>query len=160
MRCSYHPDVETELTCGRCGKPICPRDVVQTPVGGRCRQCAGIRRMPTYHVPPVFLARGAAAALGGGAAGGVAWWLVLPVRPGLFLGLLAALALGYIVSEAIGWATNRKSGPPLQALAVVGVIIAYLVRNVLEGVDLVPANDTVGYVIVALAAFLALGRLR
>jgi hypothetical protein len=23
--CERHPDVETALTCGRCGAPICPR---------------------------------------------------------------------------------------------------------------------------------------
>ena len=162
MRCANHPNVETELACGRCDKPICPRCVIQTPVGGRCRQCAGIRRLPTYHISPAYLARGAAAALASGAAAGVAWWLVLPYRIGFlgFFGILIALALGYAVGEAVSRATNRKSGPPLQALAVGGVIAAYLVRKLLEGAPLVPTDDTFGYVILVLAALVALGRLR
>ncbi len=160
MRCAYHPNVETELSCGRCGKPICPRDVVHTPVGGRCRQCAGIRRLPTYQVPRAYVARSAAAALLGGAAAGVAWWLVLPYSVGFFFGVLVALGLGYAVAEAVSWATNRKSGPPLQALAVGGVVVAYLVRNVLEGAPLLPVDDTMGYVMVVVASLIAIGRLR
>ena len=160
MRCTNHPNVDTELTCGRCEKPICVRCVVQTPVGGRCRQCAGIRRLPTYHISPAYLARGTAAALASGVAAGAAWWLVLGYRASLLFGVLVALGLGYAVGEAVSRATNRKSGPPLQALAVGGVIIAYLVRNVLEGAPLLPADDTLGYVILAVAALVAMGRLR
>ena len=160
MRCANHPNVETELTCGRCEKPICLRCVIQTPVGGRCRQCAGIRRLPTYHISPLYLARGAGTALAAGAAAGAAWWLVLPYRAGIFFGVLIALALGYAVGEAVSRATNRKSGPPLQALAAGGVILAYLVRNLLEGAPLLPRDDPVGYVILVLAALVALGRLR
>ena len=33
QRCSYHPEVETGLACGKCGTYICPRCMVQTPVG-------------------------------------------------------------------------------------------------------------------------------
>ena len=39
MRCAYHPGTETELTCGRCDKPICPRCLVHTEVGIRCPDC-------------------------------------------------------------------------------------------------------------------------
>ena len=41
--CADHPDVETRLRCSRCGKPICPRCAVRTPVGMRCPDCAGKR---------------------------------------------------------------------------------------------------------------------
>ena len=48
VRCSYHPDTVTRLRCSRCGKPICPRCGVRTPVGLRCPDCAGVRGLPTY----------------------------------------------------------------------------------------------------------------
>ena len=48
VRCSYHPDTLTRLRCSRCGKPICPRCGVRTPVGLRCPECAGVRGLPTY----------------------------------------------------------------------------------------------------------------
>jgi hypothetical protein len=37
--CYYHPNVETELRCNKCGKYICPKDAVRTPVGYRCKSC-------------------------------------------------------------------------------------------------------------------------
>ena len=43
--CADHPDVETRLRCSRCGRPICPRCSVRTPVGMRCPDCAGTRSL-------------------------------------------------------------------------------------------------------------------
>ena len=37
--CTVHPNVETSLRCNRCGRPMCTRCAVRTPVGYRCRQC-------------------------------------------------------------------------------------------------------------------------
>ena len=35
MQCAAHPNVETELSCGKCGKAICARCLVHGPVGAR-----------------------------------------------------------------------------------------------------------------------------
>src|SRR5919206_3470939 len=86
--CASHPRVETYLRCGRCDRPICPQCLVQTPVGARCRDCARIRRLPTYDVPPRFLLRGAAAGLAAATAGAV----VLRFLPSF--GLFGFLMLG------------------------------------------------------------------
>lgn len=37
--CANHPSVRTILRCNRCGKPICVKCAVLTPVGYRCREC-------------------------------------------------------------------------------------------------------------------------
>src|SRR3972149_11571462 len=113
MQCAVHPSVETELACGRCGKPICPRCLHQTPVGARCRSCAGVRRLPTYHISTVYLLRGAGAALAVGVVLGVLWAIVLPFTTAFFFGLLVGLGLGYVAGEAVSLATNRKAGAPL-----------------------------------------------
>jgi hypothetical protein len=161
-RCAAHPDVETELACSRCGKPICPRCLVQTAVGARCRECARVTRLPTYELPSLYLLRGAGAALTVGGALGVAWSLLLPYRLAFLglLGLLFAFVIGYCVGEAVSWATNRKRGLALQVMAGGGVIASYIVRNVLEGVAVVPTNDYWGYVLVALGVIVAVQRLR
>jgi hypothetical protein len=160
MQCATHPSVETELTCSRCGKPICPRCLVITPVGARCRECAQLRRLPTYQVGTPFVLRGLGAALAAGAAIGALWAFLFPYRVGAFIGLFLGLGLGYAVGESVSWAANRRRGPVLQGLAVVGVLVAYAVRNLVEGAALFPANDVVGYVVVGVAAFIAIGRLR
>jgi len=38
--CHKHPKVHTALACGKCGKFICPKCVVPSPAGTRCRECA------------------------------------------------------------------------------------------------------------------------
>lgn len=160
MQCATHPSVETELTCSRCGKPICPRCLVITPVGARCRECARLRRLPTYQLGTVFILRGLGAALAAGAAAGALWAFLFPYRVSAFIGLFLGLGLGYVVGESTSWAANRRRGPVLQGVAVVGVLLAYAVRNLVEGASLFPVDDVVGYVVVGVAAFTAIGRLR
>src|SRR5262245_41825997 len=48
VQCARHPEVETALRCSRCDTPICPRCLIQTPVGARCRDCARLARSPVY----------------------------------------------------------------------------------------------------------------
>jgi len=131
-------------------------------VGARCRECVRVIRLPTYDIPLPYLLRGAGAALAAGGALGVAWFLVLPYGLGILglVGLLLAFGIGYGVGEAVSWATNRKRGPALQVIAVGGVIASYIVRNVLEGVAVIPEGDLWGYVLTAVAVVMAMQRLR
>lgn len=160
MQCATHPSVETELTCSRCGKPICPRCLVQTPVGARCRECANVRRLPTYQIPTIHVLRGLGAALAVGALLGLLWRYLFPFNLGFFFGFFVALGLGYAVAESVSLATNRKRGPPLQVVAAAGVIVAYLIRNLLSGEGIIPANDLFGYIVVGLGVAVAIGQLR
>ena len=41
--CYRHPDRETNVSCSRCGRPICPDCMIPSPVGMRCPECAGDR---------------------------------------------------------------------------------------------------------------------
>jgi hypothetical protein len=137
---------------------------VQTPVGARCRECAGVRRLPTYNIPTTYFVRAGGAAFGGGVAIGAAWWMFNPLTY-IFFGVLAGLAIGYAIGEMVSLATNRKAGPPLQAIAVGGVAVAYLVRLgmalALDGVDFEALRfDLAGLIALALAGFIAAGRLR
>src|SRR4051794_30384093 len=75
--CASDPAVETYLRCGRCEKPICPRCLIQTPVGSRCRQCAQLRRLPMFVLGPLDYLKAIGAALGVSVACGIAVALVL-----------------------------------------------------------------------------------
>jgi mannose/fructose/N-acetylgalactosamine-specific phosphotransferase system component IID len=119
-----------------------------------------LRRLPTYQLGTVFILRGLGAALAIGAATGALWAFLFPYRVSAFIGLFLGLGLGYAVGESVSWAANRKRGPMLQGVAVVGVLLAYAVRNLVEGAALFPVDDVVGYVVIGVAAFTAIGRLR
>ena len=128
--CARHPEVESYLRCGKCGTPICPRCLVQTPVGARCRDCANLSRLPTFNVTPAFFARGMIAAGVSGALVGGIWAVVTGgARFGILFAVLGGLAVGWAVSEAVSRATNYKRGLGLQACAVLGVAMAYLVQE-------------------------------
>src|SRR5437868_15422349 len=71
MYCAKHPTVETYLRCGKCGKPICAKCRVSTPVGFRCFDCAQIQVLPTYAISTDYYLKAAAAGLAAASAVGV-----------------------------------------------------------------------------------------
>ncbi len=127
MECSFHPGVETNLRCGKCGKPICPRCMVETPVGARCPDCAGVRQLPTYRFSARYYLIAAGAALGMALAGGIAWGVIEWAVPFFSLNLLLAPAVGYAISEVTSLAVNRKRGTSLAIIGAIALIISYLV---------------------------------
>ncbi|MBA7697905.1 hypothetical protein ES703_106577 [subsurface metagenome] len=131
MKCAAHPRVETNLRCGKCGKPICPKCMVQTPVGARCPECARLYKLPTYRVSTAYYLRAAGTALGMAIVCGVIWGVVNLFLPFFFLNLLLGAGVGYAIGEVVGLAVNRKRGRGLAAVAGAGVAISYLVSILL-----------------------------
>ncbi len=118
LYCANHPTTETYLRCNKCGKPICPKCAVQTPVGYRCRDCINAQQKVFYtDFHPIHYVIAAAVAL---PLALIAGWLI----PGLgwyaiFLGPLA----GTGIAEAARWAIQRRRGP-YTWLVVCGCIAA------------------------------------
>ena len=134
MRCARDPEVETTLTCGRCGTPICPRCLVQTPVGSRCLKCADPKRLPTYEITnrQYLKAIGVGLALSIGV--GIAWgWLrdiVSSLFFGLQFGILWGIPVGYAIGELLSLSVNRKRGRVLQVIGATAVILSYIVSRI------------------------------
>jgi hypothetical protein len=163
MQCATHPDVETELACGRCEKPICPKCMYQTPGGQRCRECANLKKLPQYEVGLSYLARAAGASLVVGVVAGMIWGII----PFGLLGILLGIGAGYACGEAVSIVTNRKAGTQLQVIASVGVVVAFVVRasilaSALRGWEIedIFLNDIYGYLALGLGIVVAVGRLR
>src|SRR4030066_2091207 len=126
MRCARHPDIETELRCGKCEQPICPKCLVQTPVGARCPQCAALKKLPVFEVSGIFYIRAIVAGLLSAAVLGFIWFYI-PLSG--FLLFFIALAVGYVIGEAISLSVNRERGPGLQVIAGVGVAGCCVLRS-------------------------------
>lgn len=128
MKCAAHPQVETNLTCGRCGTPICPKCLVQTPVGARCRKCAGLKRLPTYEITPKQYVKAVVVGLGASVVVGIAWaalWSVL-----WFFNFFLAAGAGYAVGELLSRSVNRRRGQLLEIICGLCVVVSYMVANV------------------------------
>lgn len=161
MKCATHPDVETNLRCGKCGKPICPKCMVQTPVGARCPQCARLYKLPTYRVPLSYYLRAVGTALVMAAATGVLWGVLRGVIPFFFFSILLGPAVGYAIAEVVGLAVNRKRGRGLAAVASLGVVLSYLVSFIIfGGIPFGVSRIVLDLAAVGLGIYVAVTRLR
>ena len=160
MKCALHPDIETNLRCGKCGQPICPKCAVQTPVGARCPKCAALKRLPVYDVSVFIYARAIAAGLISASALGAIWYLI-PFST--FFLLFIALGVGYAIGEIISISVNKKRGRGLQLIAGVSAVLAYSVRSILEaqGTGFLDAFVNIyGLIALALCIVISIGRVR
>jgi hypothetical protein len=123
--CYWHPDRETGLQCGRCGKYICVQCMRPHPVGVRCKECARATQIPTYQISTSYYARGIGAAAALGLAGLVALGIVFRYVPGAgFLFFIIMGLLGYAIGEGVGKAVNQRRGRPYQYMALGGALLA------------------------------------
>jgi hypothetical protein len=161
LRCATHPEVETNLRRGKCGNLICPRCLVQTPVGSRCRDCARLYKLPTYRVSTAYYVRAAGSALVLAVALGLAWGFVNRFLPFIYLNLLIAAGIGYAIGEVVGLAINRKRGTWLAVIGGFGVAVCYVVNiftfGYMPGLGLGLLVDIAGLVI---GIYTAVSRLR
>ena len=102
--CAVHPDVETGLRCNRCGRYMCVRCAVPTPVGYRCRECVNQHQDAFYkatgrdNVVAFFIALGLSVPLG----------FVLGKM--LFLAIIFGLPAGAAIGELVWRATGQRRG--------------------------------------------------
>jgi hypothetical protein len=122
--CANHPQVETVVSCGRCDKPLCPRCMIYTPVGVRCRDCAQLRRLPQYTLTPRVYAR----VLPTAAALALICGFLLSLVPRL--SLLAGVVVGVVVGEVLRRVSGYKQGRVLQVIAGATVVVGILSSNV------------------------------
>ena len=161
MRCAAHPNVETNLRCGKCGKPICPKCMVQTPVGARCPDCAKLYKLPTFRVTARHYLRAAGAALGMAIVGGIIWGLLQGLLPFFFLSLLLAAGVGYAIGEVVSLSVNRKRSRWLATIAGIGVAISYLISIFFFGrLPFGLINIVISLAALVLGVYIAVTRLR
>jgi hypothetical protein len=164
LRCQRHPQVETNLRCSKCGTPICPRCLVQTPVGARCPDCARLSRLPVYQVPATYYLKASVAGLVTAIVCGIAWAVIDWVIPFFSFSLLLAPASGYVIGEVISRSVNRKRGTGLAVIAGIAVVIALLARlgffSLFLGFHISLLNIIIDLVATALGIVVAVTRTR
>lgn len=138
VQCARDPGVQTALRCSRCDTPICPKCMIQTPVGARCRDCARIARSPVYTVTGASLARAIGAAVVGGTAMGLIWGfasqnIVGVAYGGIFMSLILGVGLGYAFTRIMEFATSRKRGPIVVGCAMGGIALATGIQVLMVG---------------------------
>ena len=163
--CFTHPDVETGLSCTRCEKYICPRCMVQSPVGARCGECAQVRRLPTFDVTPLYYLRASAAGVGVAVAAGVIWGLLRIALGGFgLLPGIIGIGVGYLIGEAISRSVNQKRGTGLAWTAGTSVALAFVISGLVwegaPGLRFLLSRGIFGLLSLGIAVFVAVKRVR
>lgn len=120
--CAVHPQVETGLRCNKCGRYICLKCAVRTPVGFKCRNCLNAVQAGYFNATPRdYLV-----------AGVVAFVLTLPAvyiseRVGLFLVIIAGLPVAGLITEAISRVTAKRRGRYTYVVVALCIVAAALV---------------------------------
>ena len=134
--CANHPTTATQLRCNRCGKPICSKCAVRTPVGYRCRECVRAQQQvfetaSTIDYVTAFIVSGIAGFL----AAALLALIQVAIPFGGILGLFVAPAVGGGVAEIIRRAVRGHRGQHLPTAAVSGAVLGtlpFVLRGVLE----------------------------
>lgn len=155
--CPRDPGVETNLRCGKCGQPICPRCLVQTPVGARCRECAAERRNPVFDPSVVETGRAAAAAvMTAVGVAALAWGLLhaLPPFVARYVYILAPAAAGWMIGSVTHRASGFKRSLKLQLVSGGATLLSFLAMTFVMGVTVS------GFIGLAVGMWYALSRVR
>jgi len=117
MYCANHPNVETNLRCNNCEKPICAKCAILTPTGYRCRECVRgqQKKFDTaiwVDYPLLFVVVTILAFLGS----------LVAYRLGFFVILLAPIA-GGVIAEVARLVTRRRRSKRLFILAAIAAVV-------------------------------------
>jgi len=139
LHCANHPNTETLLRCNRCGKPICTKCAVHTPVGYRCKECvAGVQANYFTARGYDYPIAGVIAFLSSIVAGAFAPFLVglIPFY-GWVLMVFVAPAIAGGVAEIIRKGVGRRRGRRLWMVvcgaAIVGSLLGILLLWLVTG---------------------------
>ncbi len=145
-QCSFHPDVETEMSCAECGRAICPKDMVSTPVGYKCPVCAKPKKSQYTYIKPkqLLAAVGVAAVVGVGGA----FLLHAFLGRGGFFGFFIGYGWGMLTAEAVRRASGGHRGRELTIVAAVALVVGGLLSGMslfLVGIAVFGAASTLAW---------------
>ena len=155
--CPRDPRVETNLRCGKCGELICPRCLVQTPVGARCPHCAAERKNPVFDPSAAETGKAwVAAVIAGVVVAGIAWALLysFPWAVGRYVYILAPAAAGWLIGTVTYRASGYKRSRRLQLASGVATFLSYMLMTFLMGPDIR------GFIGLAVGMYYAIGRVK
>jgi len=115
--CARHPNIETNLRCSSCDTPICPKCLVQTPVGMKCKTCGSHRQGTMFNPSPAQLTAAAVVAI---MLGVIVGWAV---EFGGFYIVFLSFVFGGFAGDLILRASGRRRGIWMEIVAGAGMAL-------------------------------------
>jgi hypothetical protein len=98
--------------------------MVETPVGARCRECARIKKLPTFQVSNKQILLSSCVGLLIAVGYGFLWGILGLFANFIFLNLLLGAGAGFLISEGMSRVINRKRGTKLAVIASILVVVS------------------------------------
>jgi len=114
------------VTCGRCGRPLCPDCVGHGATGVRCEECLQLPARARGLATTDQIVHASAAAFAVGAAGGAVLGWLNWVNP------LTGLVLGFAVGSAAFFAGRRHRDVAIQGIAGIIALVGLLLAAVIS----------------------------
>ena len=140
MYCANHPHVETRLRCNKCGKPICTKCAIRTPVGFRCPECLHEQQAVFYTATPLDYGKAVIVALALAVVAG----FIMSQLPWLFAIFLGPV-IGGLIAEAVRRATRKRRGRWIPLVVLICIVAG-------AAIPLVPAFSSLSAILPALSA--------
>lgn len=128
LKCTVHPTVDTTLRCNKCGRPMCVKCSVRTPVGYRCKECVKGQQSVFYNnkaYDPVIqgvlsLTLGlVAGVLVGMIGGGLGYW-------GFFIMGAVGAFIGALIADLAHRVVGRRRSRYGWLIVAAGIVIGAL----------------------------------
>jgi hypothetical protein len=141
--CTVHPTVEAHLRCNRCGRPMCTKCAVLTPVGYRCKECVRQQqdKFFTAQVLDYIIAAAASLVISFFAAfilSRIGWFFIIA----FFIAPAAGAMIGRAVLQLTGKRRGRYTGAVVGTGVVLGALPFLLVNPLMIGIYLFVATGT------------------
>ena len=125
------PDQEITLRCNKCGRPISPREAVQTPTGYRCPECVRNQQKIFDTSKPLDYVLGFVIALFLSTIGSFI------VRNIGFFTILLAPAAGVVIAEAVRFVIKKRRSDRLFKVVTVAITLGGLPLILLIGINFI-----------------------
>jgi hypothetical protein len=123
--CAVHPTVETALRCNKCGRYMCVRCAVRTPVGYRCKECVHQQQDAFFTATQGDYLIAAAVAFG----------VSLPISfvitriDFLLLIIIISFPAGSLIADIANRATGKRRGRYTWMIVAGAIVVSTIVVN-------------------------------
>lgn len=153
LYCTVHSTVETTLRCNKCGRPMCTKCAVRTPVGYRCRECVRGQQQVFYNAKRVDpLIQAVVSVILGGIGSGLMGFLRFGFF-GLLIAFWAGSAAGALIADIAHRLAGKRRGRYSWLIVAGGIVVGGLLA-------LPFALSLTQLLFIGMAAVGAVGRLR
>ena len=126
-----HSCGDSRLSCVECETQVCPKCMVQCPVGNRCKKCAAKTESHVLRVTPAVATRTFVAS----AFAGYGFAYVSPFLGGWFYSWIIVYFLGALIGNVLHKVASYKMGTAIVSIVVGGLIVGSVLNPQTFGFD-------------------------